>query len=160
LGVVAEKEAHEDRARVQQVTGNRAVLAVGGGYGIAADGNRAFVTSQGFQKGSIGEKDLTTGDTRLISEAFGEPEAIAIDGHRLLVVEDYGVRAIHAIDIATGESTVVSGEGVGAGPEFQSPRGIALVGTTALVGDADLNAVFAVDLLTGDRVIISIWRGF
>ena len=66
---------------------------------------------------------------------------------------DPAAGALVAVDLATGDRSVLSGAGAGAGPAFGGPVAVALdePGGRALVLDPELGAVIAVDLATGDR---------
>lgn len=106
--------------------------------------------------------DLATGDRSIISDASHPGPAlmqatsleIEPPGDRALVV-DRGVDALLAIDLDTGERTLVSGSGLGRGPEFAYPTSIALLGDTrlALVTDGELG-VMVVDLVTSERALL------
>jgi hypothetical protein len=75
---------------------------------------------------------------------------------RILVV-DGGSDALIAIDFLTGDGSPVSGDGVGAGTDFNSPRDAALdsANNRALVVDWQRDALVAVDLASGDRTDLS-----
>ena len=63
-----------------------------------------------------------------------------------------------AIDLATGDRTVVSQRGVaGRGPALSNPWSVVMAPNREFVyvGDRGLLAMVAVDLVTGDRVILS-----
>jgi glucose/arabinose dehydrogenase len=60
------------------------------------------------------------------------------------------------VDQVSGDRTIISGAGIGSGPAFVRPRGIAVEADGSLVvTDPDLVAVVRVDPVTGDRTIIS-----
>lgn len=86
------------------------------------------------------------------------PEGIALDSanNRVLVI-DLSLRSLFAVDLATGNRSVVSDSDTGTGTDFDGPKSIALAGTDnrALVVDADLRALFVVDLSSGNRSIVS-----
>jgi DNA-binding beta-propeller fold protein YncE len=77
----------------------------------------------------------------------------------LLYLLDHRLETLFYVDLASGLRSVVSSPAVGAGPAFQDPEGLALdLGSgSAFVSDGEqgLRAVFAVDLVTGGRSILS-----
>ena len=75
---------------------------------------------------------------------------------RALVVE-YGLNALFAVDLATGNRSIISNATTGTGTNFASPSDVALDATNgrALVVDFSLNALVAVDLASGERLIFS-----
>ena len=141
-----------------------------------------FVTD--LTRDAVLSVDLNTGNRTVISDSndesngnaevgagsgFGFPQSITLDNRdsdspRLLVV-DSGRDAVIAVDIATGNRTVISdanneGEEVGSGVAFNLPRSIILDNRDpdnirALVTDTNRDAIIAVDLNTGDRTVLS-----
>jgi DNA-binding beta-propeller fold protein YncE len=119
---------------------------------------------------------LTTGDRRVISSAAagssvgaGPPLALAMDlaidlsSKRAYV---FGGTALLSVDLTSGDRTLISTDSKFATPEGSlRGTGPAISGTVAgaldlahnraYVGDADLDAVIAVDLATGDRSFLS-----
>lgn len=80
-----------------------------------------------------------------------------LDANRALVVDSY-LDAVVAVNLTDGKRTLLSGNGIGQGPDFSSPRDIALDPedkTKAYVVDSSKDALMAVDLTTGDRTIVS-----
>jgi hypothetical protein len=61
------------------------------------------------------------------------------------------------IDLASGDRTLLSGGGAGAGPDLAAPFGVAAeaLGDRAILVDAATKALVAVDLATGDRRTLS-----
>lgn len=74
-----------------------------------------------------------------------------------LVVGDYASSAVMAIDLATGDRTIVSDLNRGGGEPLVRPHTIALTsdGKRAMVLDEVLQAVVSIDLVTGDRRIVA-----
>jgi len=73
-----------------------------------------------------------------------------------LVVTDAGLSAVVRVDPVTGDRTIVSDAGTGAGPALNYPPGIAVEASGDLVViESSLNAVLRVDPVTGDRTIVS-----
>lgn len=131
--------------------------------------------------------DLNTGNRTVLSDdddesngnaevgagiGFRSPQSITLDNRdpdnlKLLVV-DSSLDAVIAVDVATGNRTVLSDDEdtsngnaeVGSGAEFSSPQSIILDNrdpdnVRALVTDTSLRAIIAVDLDTGDRTVLS-----
>jgi hypothetical protein len=65
------------------------------------------------------------------------------------------VTSVIAIDLSSGDRTILSDGATGSGPQLQNSDGIAVDGTRALVTDGNLAAILAVDLSSGDRTILS-----
>jgi len=74
---------------------------------------------------------------------------------RVLLV-DRDASAIIASPLDGGPRTIVSGGPVGSGPAFSKPVALTLdpQGDTLYVADDELNAIFRVDVATGDRVVL------
>jgi hypothetical protein len=131
---------------------------------IARYGNTALVAD--YSLDAILGVDLTTGDRRIISDAsrgsgplFVLPTAIAVDGDWALV-GDRGIGAVIAVDLRTGDrhlhSSGYARTGLaGNGPAFSWSNGISILGDVIYLTNRILDAVFALDLLTGERVILS-----
>ncbi len=117
--------------------------------------------------GDIIGVNLTTGNRSAISDFntgtgtnFGEPVDIALDTiNNQLFVVDAGFRTtgIIAVDLATGNRTVISDSNTGGGVNFLTPSGIVLDATNdrLLVTNSDDDSIIAVNLTTGNRTIIS-----
>jgi DNA-binding beta-propeller fold protein YncE len=133
---------------------------------IAVDSanDRALVLDENLQ--AVVTVDLMTGARTILSDAttpdtvnpFTRVFNIVVDSanNRALVL-DSNLPGVVAVDLASGARTIVSdASGPGAVNSFQMPVGIALdsVNERALVTDlAGFNAVIAVELTSGDRVI-------
>lgn len=111
--------------------------------------------------------DLATGDCRFFSDAthgagtpLDEPAGIALDAanDRLYVVEHVvgGAHALLAVDLATGDRSLLSGLGVGSGSDFDFPDDVAIDSARSrlLVTERD-RGIVAVDLATGNRSLMS-----
>lgn len=85
------------------------------------------------------------------------PISLAVDatGKTAWVIDDDGDLLL-AVNLVNGDRTQFSGGGVGSGPAFVRPVGVAFDSTlnVLLVADADLVALFSVDL-NGKRTILS-----
>ena len=94
-------------------------------------------------------------DNFTLHPGFDDIEIDAANG-RALVVETI-TPGLLAVDLATGERTVLSGGGIGTGTALDSPRDVVLdtANNRALVVDWRDDAVVAVDLATGNRTFLS-----
>lgn len=114
-----------------------------------ANGNRRVVASN-----SVG-----AGDT------FASIQDIWVDAdNNIAWAIDRTNIALYEIDLNTGDRTVLSGTSqnptpsqVGAGPIFVAPNAITgdLISNTLWVSDVSLDAIFSVDINTGDRTLLS-----
>ncbi|MCA9504527.1 MAG: PQQ-binding-like beta-propeller repeat protein [Myxococcota bacterium] len=125
------------------------------------DGNARLFVGDSLYDGLIAV-DLATGDRTLIGA--GEARnvvALALDPASQRAIVTAPDRWLRAIDLVTGAGTVLStatsGAQVGTGPDFGTTTGVALdldSGLAYVVG-TPLESVFAVDLASGDRVIVT-----
>jgi DNA-binding beta-propeller fold protein YncE len=111
--------------------------------------------------------DLDTGARTVIADAAtgsGKPllgvTAVALDdqANRALVTTwSWPDAALVAVDLSTGDRTVISGLGTGAGVELSAPVDVVLdaANQRALLTDFDGGKTIAVDLGTGDRALFS-----
>lgn len=68
-----------------------------------------------------------------------------------------GLAAVVRVAFATGNRTIVSGQGVGAGPDFAAPDAIVVLSDgTIFVLDPELESVIKVDPVTGDRSYLAL----
>src|SRR5258708_7841695 len=74
-----------------------------------------------------------------------------------LLVADTLVNAVLAVDLADGTREVITGKGVGQGPDLRDPERLAvdLLNGRVLVLDAFADRVVGVDLVSGDRTELS-----
>jgi outer membrane protein assembly factor BamB len=132
---------------------------------VRANGN-LIVVDEGLV--ALVEVDPVTGNRTIISSsavgtgtAFSQPHDVAIDASGQILVLDTVQDAIFRVDPGTGDRTILSSLGQGSGPSFVDPQNITLdaVGNI-LVSDANAHAtlpgaIYSVDPITGNRVIIS-----
>jgi DNA-binding beta-propeller fold protein YncE len=139
--------------------------------GVALDTARDRVLVAGGSPGAVHVVSLTTGDrTVLASETKGagpvlvRPRSIAYDGARSRALVLHEIPELLAVDLATGDRSTISSSTRGTGPEFGTlfPGVGALYKVavdeatgTALVVDTTKEALFVVELVSGDRVILS-----
>lgn len=102
-------------------------------------------------------EDVAGLDVRREATILGEIGRIAYDAprDRVLMVEPLGNRLV-AVDVATGEASVVSSGDVGTGDPFMGPRDVAVdaANDRAFVTTRG-RVIFEVDLRTGDRTVVS-----
>lgn len=124
-------------------SGNRATLAID-----LNTGERSILLDQNNPGGSGPSFDLL------------RTSALDSDNNRLLVMDGFNgnVRLI-ALDLSSGDREIISGNGIGSGPDFNTPIAIALdaANNRLFAGDRinGFGKVFAVDLDTGARTFIT-----
>lgn len=107
---------------------------------------------------SDGTKSVISGSTVGAGPLFSRTTTMALDsGANRLLVYDGDTKALFAIDIATGDRTIVSDNaGVGTGPLFDDPLEIALDTNNDIAYLTEpLGNYIAVDLGTGDRTALT-----
>jgi DNA-binding beta-propeller fold protein YncE len=117
--------------------------------------------------GALMAVDLATGSRAVISDdttgsgpSLGQASALALDeaGTRAFVLGGAGeTAALVAVDLGTGDRTLIASAERGSGPDLGNPNDVALdaAGNRALVTDWLLAGLVAVDLDTGDRTLVS-----
>jgi hypothetical protein len=107
--------------------------------------------------------ELSTGDIFGISDdepALGpplvSPRGLTVDAATgTAFVSDDGIDGVFAVDVATGKRTILSGNGVAAGPLFGFPAAVDVDPVLGLVVVEQLGALVAVDLGSGNRTTLS-----
>jgi sugar lactone lactonase YvrE len=127
-------------------------------------GSKLIIFDRKASSFDIVSYDVNTRVRSVISSLPGDslglrhPHDAVLDksGSNILVVDSH-LRGVFAINLATGERTVVSDDLTGEGVLFEIPRGMALDvdNDRLLVVDSDLNALVSVDLTSGDRTVVS-----
>lgn len=167
---------------IDPATGARTVLAdatTGSGVTPTEPAVITFVDGEAFVADAVegGVYGLdTTGDRTLYATSsigdgphFRGPLAAAVaDDGTWAVVTDvrswddenrvyHYEGALYRVDLTTGARTLVTGRGVGSGPDLQTPYAVALdeAHGRAVVTDAQSAAVVAVDLSTGARTTVA-----
>jgi len=141
-----------------------------------AASQRAFVATL---NATILAIDLANGGTRTVftdftdGQGLGYTDVMYVNGlvvdpstnpARLLAADQSG-KKIYAIDLASGNRTVVSANDVGTGPAFRGPRQMAIDAARHRLLVADLGGtsaeggLLAVDLATGDRTVLDSGTG-
>lgn len=175
----------DDIMAVDLVTGDRALLSGPGSLGAPGTGtdfvdltglaldpanDRLLALGRGIGPPRLFGVDLDTGDRTVLSD-HGSPGPdwnqtvghIALDAtrDRVLVVRDLNevvdLPGIGAIDPVTGTRSTVSDGEHGNGTRFLSPASIAVDAArgTALVPDTGLGGLVIIELVSGDRVVVS-----
>lgn len=101
--------------------------------------------------------DLFSGDRRVVAAVRGEGVALDPRGNRVFLTPKAYDSTFHAVDLATGAASLLSGATRGQGPTIDFAFGAAFDPATnrLIATDARLNAVVAVDVATGDRSVIA-----
>lgn len=158
-------------------TSERPVLTSAQGLALDAAGGRVFVADTDTEtdpenpRSAIFAVDLASGARTLVSTSanadqgrvMAAPVALVLDDTAdpaRLVVLDEGADIVLAVDLATGNRTVLAEDRVSAGPDFSVPIAMALDedaegnGRILLV-DSGLDELLAVDLGDGARTSLS-----
>jgi len=142
-------------------------VTFGNGYGIALVGNLAYIVD--FDTDQLVQVDINNGDKVIISDAatatgigpaLSGPNGIAlIDGGTSVLVSNYVTDELLSVNLSTGNRTRVSSlsANVGGGPTLFGPSGIgvAVADALALVSNLAADEVMSVDVVNGDREILS-----
>jgi len=160
---------------VDLATGDRALLASdthGTGPSLAGLSDLIVLPSKFLAVAVGGQKTILqvnpdTGDrTDLETLRIGAGERITnaveiaadfgADDYFILETDFKGI-SLRSVDPRTGDRTLVSSPGRGAGPAIQNPQALAVATRLgrAFAVDSNLRALFAIDLATGDRAIVS-----
>ena len=124
--------------------------------------NRAFFINNTEGDPELVEFNLSTKELRVISSAtigsgptlaFPEDIVFSPGSNRVFVIDSLA-RDLFEIDITTGNRSIIL-DNSNSGLEFDTPLSLAINGaeTTAFVGDD--GALIAIDLVTGDRTLVS-----
>lgn len=155
----AQLPLHDMRGITIDDANNRALVLDAALLAIVAvdlsDGARTVISDD--------EDTVTGGGAVGTGPAFSAPQAISMDaaGGRLFVVDD-GLDAVLAVDLTSGDRTIVSdadhqGTPVGTGIAFARPVAVAhdAANTRLLVSDTIQDVIIAVDLTNGNRTSFS-----
>ncbi len=155
-------------------TGNRTLVSdnsKGSGPALRAvtdvildkDNNRLIAINGRITDEFVFTVDLATGNRTILSGvdvgegiAFDLPTKLALDAaNNRVLVTDFSGKAVIAVDLTTGNRTEFSGPNTGTGPALINPNGIVLTeNNIALIIDAGVKQLFALDMITGERVMI------
>jgi hypothetical protein len=158
-------------------TGDRTILSdvmTGAGpYWDFADGLAVdFAAGVGYVVDDAGSAvysvDITTGDRAFLSDNAGAgtgpsisfPNDVALDAanNRVLILNRGGINQnLMAVDLTTGDRTILSDSNIGSGVEFESPHYIELDldNDRAFVYDLAVTGVIVIHLPTGERALTS-----
>lgn len=130
---------------------------------VDKDNNRLIAINGRITDEFIFTVDLATGNRTILSGAdvgegiaFGIPTKLTLDAaNNRVLVTDFSAKAVIAVDLTTGNRTEFSGPNTGTGPTLINPNGIVLTeNNIALIIDAGVKQLFALDMITGERVMI------
>ncbi|ACY12819.1 hypothetical protein [Haliangium ochraceum] len=111
-----------------------------------------------------GIRTVVSDDDATPGQKLSVPTALALDapegGTARVLVVDRGIDMVLAVNIATGERTVLSGSLMGEGPQMVEPIAVALDNAfdpagRAIVLDRAEDAAFVIDLGTSERTLLS-----
>lgn len=131
---------------------------------VDKDNDRLLAVNDESAGDFIFSVDIETGNRTILSGAgtgtgidFSVPSSMVLDtANNRLLVTDQLVHAVIAVDLTTGDRTEFSGANTGSGPALDQPSGIVLVpNDIALIMDAGVDQLFALDMVTGARVLIA-----
>jgi DNA-binding beta-propeller fold protein YncE len=168
-GLIAVDLTSGDRTIIaNDVTGAGPSLAGSDGVDIDVAAGFAYVANtydDAFEH-LIYKVNLVSGDRTVLSDTvsagtgtalnFPSDIGLDIDGNRALVLNRGGVQEnLMAVDLTTGDRSIVSGAGVGSGQEFGSNERLDLdmQNDRAFVYDLAVGGVIVVDLTTGERAV-------
>ena len=161
---------------VDPTTGNRTIISnasTGSGpafffpidVALDANNNRVLIIDSSLD--ALLSVDLATGNRTIISNAstgsgkiFDNPTGVILDTNnnrnRALII-DNSLDSLVAVDLTTGNRTIVSDTRTGSGPAFSYLSAVSLdtINDRTFVIDWGVRALVAVDLATGDRTIVS-----
>lgn len=132
---------------------------------LGSSGNRLFLADARLE--TLSAMNLTTGYRTVVSGGgvgggtpLEDPEGLVLDpagGAAYMMRGQQSTQGVVRIDLATGNRTLISANGIGSGTNLNDPKGLAFdVQNTRLVAaDAFPDALRAIDLLTGDRTPLS-----
>ena len=127
---------------------------------IAYDKENKVVLVNDINADRVISVDLTTGDRSALTQpVFRDHRAITIDSeNKRAFVADRVNLDVKQVDLNTGVVTTITNNSMHNGRNsLKNPAGIVFdaINDRILVADADLEAIIAVDPVTGDRVIFS-----
>ena len=160
---------------VDRNTGDRNLLPNNGiGEGPRFETPRSFVQLSASQlliadseANHLFHVDVSNGNRSIFIDGkdtiLNSPRALALDkaNNRVLIIDnvdnDESSPRLLSLNLESETLSIISGGGTGAGPEMRAPESIALDTTNnrLLVTDSDNNALFSINLATGERAVIS-----
>lgn len=83
------------------------------------------------------------------------PAAHALQPGQIVVVDET-LPGVFLVDASSGNRQLISSATIGTGPQFSRPTVVVVEGDDSLlVGDANLEAIFRVNVLSGDRTVLT-----
>jgi DNA-binding beta-propeller fold protein YncE len=122
---------------------------------LGSNGIRMRRVSGGPRLAPVSDADHGTGP---LLSTYSQREAYDLARDRLLVTDAATPVKLFAVDVATGNRSILSGDSFGSGPDFVAPLGVAVdsVNDRVLVLDGGTLAMIAVDPVTGDRSYVTL----
>ena len=150
--------------RVHPLTGARTIVSSvdrGSGTGLFGVSEDIAIEADGglvvTNESSVQRVHPITGDRMILSSpgaTIASPTGIAVELSGDPVVTDQALHSVFRVNSATGERTIISDGGTGAGPELRGPFSIAVEADgNFIVGD--LSGLVRIDRLSGDRTALS-----
>jgi DNA-binding beta-propeller fold protein YncE len=154
---------------VDLLTGDRTVLQGAGpsfvgprGVAVTADGRTAYLADG--DQATLFQIDLASGARTVVSDPvtgrgpWADPRRVLLADDGAPWVLDYITDAVVRVALATGDRSVLAASPAGVGAHFGGPFGISVSSDPSaevLVSDAYFEQLFAVDLVTGTRRVLS-----
>ncbi|USD20857.1 hypothetical protein MJO52_17610 [Microbulbifer variabilis] len=161
---------------VQRTTGNRKQLTTWipadlQALTLTGSGGEAYTTRATVTYGEIIKFDLSSGNYTVISSSNSSspagtgpdmmyPKGIALDEmNGQLYVGDERTDSILKVDIASGNRTTISGNGIGSGQPIHQPMDLIVDVDSGQIYVANGNAqnILQVDIATGNRSVVTSW---
>lgn len=131
---------------------------------VVDQANDRLLAINGDSTKSLFAVDLATGNRTIVSSSsvgsgisFISPSSMILDAaNNRVLVADRLAHAIIAVDLTTGDRTEYAGPNTGSGPALNQPTGIVTsANNISLIMDTGADQLFALDMLTGQRVLIA-----
>ncbi|WP_444896114.1 hypothetical protein [Microbulbifer sp. SSSA005] len=138
---------------------------------LTGSGGEAYTTRAAGTFGEIIKFDLSSGDYSVISSSNSSspkgigadmvnPRGIALDeANGQLYVGDDSTDSILRIDIASGDRTTISGNGIGSGEPVYQPMDLIVDfdSNQIYVANGSAQNILQVDIATGNRSVVTSW---
>jgi sugar lactone lactonase YvrE len=173
--IVAVDQDIETVIMVDRNTGDRNLLSHNGiGEGPRLETPRSFVQLSASQlliadseANHLFHMDVSNGNRSIFIDGkdtiLNSPRALALDkaNNRVLIIDnvdnDESSPRLLSLNLESETLSIISGGGTGTGPEMRAPESIALdsINNRLLITDSDDKALLSINLITGDRSVIS-----
>ncbi|WP_444903128.1 Ig-like domain-containing protein [Microbulbifer sp. CnH-101-E] len=138
---------------------------------LTGSGGEAYTTRAAGTYGEIIKFDLSSGDYSVISSSNSSsptgtgadmvyPKGVALDeANGQLYVGDDSTDSILRIDIASGDRTTISGNGIGSGEPVYQPMDLIVDfdSNQIYVANGSAQNILQVDIATGNRSVVTSW---